>query len=106
MSAPDVAVRDAALALVVAGTVVVVASALGATVAKGTYHRLHFTTPITSLGGPLIAIGLSVQSGANLTTASILFPVALLFFASPVLSAAIARTVASLEGRVKRESPE
>jgi monovalent cation/proton antiporter MnhG/PhaG subunit len=98
--------HDIAVAMVVLGTAVVVASTLGALLARDVYHRLHFATPITSLGGPLIAIGLSVDNGAGLTTASILFPTFLLFFSSPVLSAAIARTVAQREGRIQSEAPE
>ena len=98
--------HDIAVALVVLGTAVVVASALGALLARDVYHRLHFTTPITSLGGPLIAIGLSVDNGAGLTTASILFPTFLLFFSSPVLSAAIARTISQRDGHIHSEAPD
>jgi multicomponent Na+:H+ antiporter subunit G len=99
-------IHAVAVALVAAGTAVVITSSLGALVAKGVYHRLHFATPITSLGGPLIGLGLSVANGAGLTTASILLPTFLLFFASPVLSAAIARTLAQREGRIPSEPPE
>lgn len=95
-----------AVALVAVGTAVVVASSLGAVLAKGVYHRLHFVTPITSLGGPLIAVGLSVDNGAGLTTASILLPTFLLFFTSPILSSAIARTVAQREGLIPSEGPD
>ncbi len=98
--------HDAAVALVVAGTVVIVAASMGALAARDRYHRLHFTTPITSLGGPLVAIGLSVQNGAGLTTASILLPTFILFFASPVMSAAIARTSAQRDGLIESESPQ
>jgi multisubunit Na+/H+ antiporter MnhG subunit len=98
--------HDAAVALVVAGTAVIVLSSVGALLARNVYHRLHFTTPITSLGGPLIGIGLAVQNGLGLTTASILFPTFLLVFASPILSAAIARAIAQREGRINSEAPE
>lgn len=96
----------AALTLVIAGTVIVVAACLAALAFGDFYRRLHCTTAVTSLGVPLVAIGLSVDSGANLTTASILLPVALLFLTSPILSAAIARSRAQAEGRVDQESPE
>lgn len=98
--------HDVSLALVALGTMVVVASCVGALVARDAYHRLHFAAPVTSLGGPLIAIGLSVANGAGLTTASILFPVFLMMFASPVLSAAIARTLAERDGRIPGAEPE
>lgn len=103
---PSHAVHDASLVLVTAGTVVLVASCIGALFAQNVYHRLHFATPITSLGGPLIAIGFAVENGPNLTTASILFPTALVFLVSPVLSCAIARTIAQDEGRVSSEAPQ
>lgn len=103
---PSHGVHDASLVLVGLGTAVLVASCVGALFAKNTYHRLHFATPITSLGGPLIAIGFAVENGPNLTTASILLPTALIFLASPVLSSAIARTIAQNEGRVDSESPQ
>lgn len=96
----------ASVALVVAGTIVVVAAALAALAARGAYHRLHLLTPITSLGGPLIALGLAIRDGAGLTTASILFPVGLLFLASPVTSAATARMLAQREGRIRPGGPE
>ena len=99
-------IHAVAVTLVITGTVVVVASCMGALVAKGAYHRLHFATPVTSLGGPLIGIGLSVANGPGLTTASILLPTFLLFFASPVLSAAIARALAQSEGRISSEAPD
>lgn len=79
---------------VVAGTAVVIASCLGALTAMGPFARLHFGTPITSLGSPLIAVGLSIKNGPGLTTASVLLLAAFLFFSGPLLSAAIARTMA------------
>lgn len=94
------------MALVVLGTAVTVAAALGALAARDLYSRLHFVTPVSSLGAPLVAIGLSVNEGANLTTASILLPAFLLFMTGPVLSAAIARTAAQREGRVRGRGPE
>jgi monovalent cation/proton antiporter MnhG/PhaG subunit len=97
--------HTASVALVTAGTVVTVASAIGAFFAPDTFARLHFTTPITSLGGPLIAIGLAVENGPNLVTASILFPMFLLFVASPVMTSAIARMAAQRRGLIDSEDP-
>jgi multicomponent Na+:H+ antiporter subunit G len=83
-----------AVCFVVAGTAVIIASCLGALTAQGPFAQLHFGTPVTSLSSPLIAIGLSIKNGLGLTTASVLFPAALLFFSGPLLSSAIARTMA------------
>lgn len=96
----------AAVVLVSTGTSIVVAAALAALLAPDRYARLHLVTPITSLGGPLIAVGLSVDHGAGLTTASILLPTALLFIAGPILSAAISRVAAQRDGRTDLKEPQ
>ena len=93
-------------ALVAAGTAVTVAAAIAALLAREPFTRLHLATPMTSLGGPLIAAGLSVSNGLGLTMASIVFPIGLLFLAGPVLSSAIARMLAQRAGKVPAESPE
>ena len=104
--APGTAWHDASVALVVAGTAVIVLASVGAAVARDTYQRLHLVTPITSVGGPLVGIGFAVQYGWGLTTASILLPTFMLFFASPILSTAIARMAAQIEGRLEGEGPD
>lgn len=93
-------------AFVAAGTAVVVAAAIAALVAREPLTRLHLSTPMTSLGGPLIATGLSIASGPGLTTASIVLPVGLLFLAGPILSSAVGRMLAQREGKAPAESPE
>ncbi len=84
----------------------IVAASIAAALARDSFTRLHLATPITSLGGPLIATGLCIASGPGLTTASIAFPAGLLFLAAPILSSALARTLAQHEGKVPAESPE
>ncbi len=96
----------ASVVLVVAGTVVIVAASIAALLAPDKYARLHYVTPVTSLGAPLLGVGLSVGAGLGLTTASILLPVGLLFFSSPILSAAIGRAATQREGRGRPEPPE
>ncbi|HLI55210.1 MAG TPA: monovalent cation/H(+) antiporter subunit G [Acidimicrobiales bacterium] len=99
--------HEVALALVSLGTAVTVASCLGAVAMRSSvYDRMHFITPITSLGCPLVAVGLSVEQGLGLTTASILLVGALLFMAGPVLEAAVGRAIGQVEGRVDPSSPE
>lgn len=93
-------------AFVAAGTAVIVAASIAALLARDSFVRLHLTTPMTSLGGPLIAAGLCIANGAGLTTASIALPTGLLFLAGPMLSSAIARMLAQREGKVPAESPE
>lgn len=93
-------------AFVAAGTAVIVAASIAALLARDSFVRLHLTTPMTSLGGPLIAAGLCIANGVGLTTASIALPTGLLFLAGPMLSSAIARMLAQREGKVPAESPE
>jgi multicomponent Na+:H+ antiporter subunit G len=93
-------------ALVIAGTAVIVAASVAAVVAREPFTRLHLATPITSLGGPLIATGLSIANGPGLTTASIALPTGLLFLAGPILSSAIGRMLAQRAGDLPAESPE
>ena len=100
--------HDIALVLVGIGTAVTVAACLGAVAMRSSaFDRMHFITPITSVGCPLVAVGLSVEQGWGLTTASILIVAALLFMAGPVLEAATGRAMAQIEGRLPvEEGPE
>lgn len=86
--------------LLAAGTLVVVASAVAAVLVKDFYRRLHFLTPVTSIGGPLIGLALAVENGWGLTTAIVLLTVALLGFTAPVLTAAVGRVGAQRDGIV------
>jgi multisubunit Na+/H+ antiporter MnhG subunit len=96
--------HDVALALVGLGTAVTVAASLGALLMRSVFDRLHFLTPITSLGCPLVAAGLSVAQGWGLTTASLILVAGLLFFAGPALEAATGRRAGQFEGRVSSSS--
>lgn len=98
--------HDVALALVALGTAVTVASGLAAALRKGPFDRLHFVTPITSLGCPLVAIGLCVEQGWGLTAASLLLVAGLLFVAGPFLEAATGRLLGQIEGEIPQSSPE
>ena len=102
MSGPE---RDVALALETVGTLVVVLAALGAVTMRQAYNRLHFLTPATSLGGPLIGLALGIENGPGLTTALDEFTVFLLFLTGPVLGAATGRVAAQRDGLVPEESP-
>ena len=102
MSAADVASRS----LLVAGVAVTVLSSLGALAFRQVHNRLHFITPITSLGAPLVGLALAIENGWGETTAEILFTVFLLALVGPALEAATGRLAAQQEGWVPRRSPE
>jgi len=98
--------HEIALALVVAGTVVVVIAALGAVVVPGdVFTRLHFVTPVTSLGGPLVGAGLCVESGQPWAIAEVAVITLLLFVSGPVLEASAARAAAQDRGVETEEQP-
>ena len=84
-------VSDVLLAL---GSGVIVASCLSALALRNVQERLHALSPVTSLGAPLVGLALAVYNGWGLTTAQMLFIVALLAGAGPVLAAATARASA------------
>lgn len=99
--------HDVALALVSLGTGVTVAACISALVMRSSaFDRLHFLTPITSIGCPLVAIGLCVEQGWGLTAASYLLVAGLLFISAPFLEAAMARMIGQIEGKVPESSPE
>ena len=99
--------HDLALGFVTAGVIVAVLSVLGALVAgRDHYLRLHFVTPITSLAGPLVGVGLTIENGWGLTSGQILLVVGLLAVSGPVAGAATGRLLAQSDGTVDSESPE
>lgn len=103
------AVHAAQLAGVVcfyAGVAVVVLTAVASLRARRPEDRLHFLTPSTSLGTPLVGLGLILQNGWCLTSAQIALICVLLMITGPVLASATVRLAAQREGSVSRESPE
>lgn len=99
--------HDAALALVALATAVAVASCLAACSAYARpYDRIHYLSPVTSVAGPLLAVGLAIQDGTNLTSAQILFIAALLAIIGPVLTAVTGRLLAQNEGRIPSAEPD
>jgi multisubunit Na+/H+ antiporter MnhG subunit len=89
--------------LVFAGCLVVVFACTGAVLARSLYVRLHYLTPVTSLAGPLIGLGLAVDAGWGLTAGLEALIVALLAATGPILESATGRVVAQREGRVSNE---
>ena len=99
--------HDIALGFVTAGVVVAVLSALGAVAAgRDHYLRLHYVTPITSLAGPLVGVGLTIENGWGITSGQILLVVGLLAVSGPVAGAATGHLFAQSDGTVRSESPE
>lgn len=95
------------LALVAAGCGVIVLAAIGAAVMPGdVFNRLHFVAPVTSVGSPLVAIGLCVDNGQGFTIAEVLFIATLLFVSGPVLESATGRVAAQNRDLISEGQPE
>jgi monovalent cation/proton antiporter MnhG/PhaG subunit len=88
--------------LIWSGVLVVVLSALAALALPPVHARLHALSPVTSLGGPLIGIGLALANGFSLTTATVLLIVILLGVTGPVLVVAMARVAAERDSESQR----
>jgi multicomponent Na+:H+ antiporter subunit G len=96
-----------ALVLVGLGCVVIALSVVGAVVVvDDVFVKLHFLTPVTSLGAPLVAVGLCVESGQPWVIAELLVIALLLALSGPVLESATARVAAEHRGLVDMEQPE
>lgn len=99
--------HDIALALVALGTAVIVAAALGVlAVGSDELTKLHFLTPVTSLGAPLVGAGVCVAQGWGLTSGQIVVILVLLFVSGPVMGAATGRLIAEQDGLLETEGPE
>jgi multisubunit Na+/H+ antiporter MnhG subunit len=95
-----------AVALFAAGIAVVLVSGVAALRFRRVYDRLHFLTPGTTLGAPLVGVALGLENGWSLATAEILFTCFLVLVTGAVMAAATGRMAAQREGLVARESPE
>jgi multicomponent Na+:H+ antiporter subunit G len=80
--------------LVGLGIAVVVASSLLACVPNDPLDRLHYLTPVTSLGAPLIGVGLVAANGWSLTSLTLGLTTALLVVTGPVMVSATGRMTA------------
>ncbi len=100
------AARAASLVLLWAGVGVIVASSLAMLLFGDTLQRLHYLSPVTSLGAPLIGLSLAVANGWGLTTALVLVITFFVVVTGPVLGSATARLVAHERGLVEDHSPE
>lgn len=100
-------IHELALAVVGVGVAVLVLAAIGAlAVGADELKRLHFLTPMTSMAGPLICVGLCLDNGWGLTSGETILIVGVLFISGPVLSAATGRLIAQNRGKVGLEPSE
>jgi multicomponent Na+:H+ antiporter subunit G len=100
------ALHAAAVACFGLGVVVVVVTALASLCVRSAKDRLHFLTPTTALGAPLVGLGLVLENGWSLTSAQIAVTCFLMMLTGPVLASAALRVAAMREGSVSEETPE
>jgi multisubunit Na+/H+ antiporter MnhG subunit len=91
--------------VVFAGVVVVVLSAVAALAVPTAFDRLHLLTATTSVGTPLIALGLIISSGWTSTSATIALIAAVVVVTAPAMSAATGRLAAQREGVIDVDWP-
>jgi multicomponent Na+:H+ antiporter subunit G len=95
-----------AVACYALGVLVTVLSALGAALLSSTLDRLHLITLTTTIGVPLVGLGLALENGWSMTTAMVVLICVVLTGSGPVITAATGRVQAQREGLVEQESPE
>jgi multicomponent Na+:H+ antiporter subunit G len=78
---------------------------LGVLVIPDTMTRLHYLTPVTSVGAPLVALAIVVDTGPSRAAVKVLLVAALVALAGPAVSSATARVAAQRAGLVPPEEP-
>lgn len=100
------ALHVAAVTCFGAGVAVVVLTTVASLGVRRPEDRLHFLTPATSLGSPLVCLGLALENGWSLTTAQIVLVGVLVAITGPVLASAGVRVALQRQGKIPQESPE
>ena len=83
--------------LVALGVLIVVWSAIRAVIAREDLERLHMLAPVTSVGVPVLGLGVALQAGWTWTTGTVALIVVLLAVTGPPLTGAIAHMVDARE---------
>jgi monovalent cation/proton antiporter MnhG/PhaG subunit len=95
-----------ALVLLVAGTGVLLLSAVGLVALPRPFQRLHALTPASTVGGPLVAVAMAVETGPGRAAVKLLLVAVVVALGGAVTAMAIGRATAQ-QGRLLREdSPE
>ena len=95
-----------ALVLLVLGVAVLLLSATALVALERPYGRLHALTPATSLGLPLVALALAVETGPGRSAVKLLVIAAMAAVGGPVTTMAIGRATAQSAGLLRKDSPQ
>lgn len=97
--------QSVAWTAVFAGIAVTSLSATAAAALPQVFDRLHLLTVTTSLGAPLIGVGLMILRGWTEGSAMIAVTTAAVVLSAPVISAATGQLAARLGTALDEESP-
>lgn len=92
-------------AVVFAGVAAMSLSAFAATVRALVFERLHLLTAATSVGVPLIGVGLVIVRGWTQASAMLVAISVVVLLTAPVVSAATARLAAEHDGLIDGTAP-
>ncbi|MFD8722856.1 MULTISPECIES: cation:proton antiporter [Streptomyces] len=95
-----------ALVLLAVGTGVLLLSAVGLVVLPGPFQRLHALTPASTVGGPLVALAMAVETGPGRTALKLLVIAVIVAFGGAVTAMAIGRATAQHERLLREDSPQ
>ncbi|MCV7197138.1 monovalent cation/H(+) antiporter subunit G [Mycobacterium angelicum] len=93
-------------AVVFIGVAVMSLSAIVATARPRVFDRLHLLTTTTSVGAPLIGLGLVILRGWSQASAMIIVITVLVVLSAPVVSSATGRLTADLDGVLDQDRPK
>ena len=91
--------------LVTAGCAVAVLSALLALLLSTVFDMLHLLTAVTTVGAPLIGLGVAIGEGASAAAALVVMTVVIVAVTGPVVGAATARMAAQRDHSIESRSP-
>lgn len=94
-----------ALVLLVTGVGALLLSVFAFTVLPRPHARIHALATATSLGTPLVALALAVETGPGRGAVKLLVIGALIALGGPVTTMAIGRVTAQQAGRLRKDSP-
>lgn len=93
-------------ALAALGVSICVLMAMAVAVPRPQLARLHFLTPVSSMGAPLIGAGLAVDTGWHRASVTVVLTVVVIAATGPVLTATTARIVAQRQRLIPEDLPQ
>ncbi|MFD8810892.1 cation:proton antiporter [Streptomyces sp. NPDC059627] len=95
-----------ALVLLVTGTEVLLLSAVGLVALPGPFQRLHALTPASTVGTPLVALAMAVETGPGRAAGKLLITAVIVALGGAVTAMAIGRATAQHARLLREDSPE